>query len=113
MGMKNFSCHGYTVKASTLAVMLPEEHRARYTELSEGQDWEEAQKILDEHLPDDIAVPHLFLMYEEFESEDLETGEMYASWDTDELFEMIPLTGLELLRRYNVNPELNRWVAWG
>ena len=114
MGMRHYGNHGYTVKASELIVTMPGEHQDRFKTLVEEGDWEEAQNMIDEHLTVDIPIPYLFVMSDEtHDSDGLEMGEMYAVWDTDELFEMIPLTGLELLKQQNINPELNNWVSYG
>jgi hypothetical protein len=114
MSNHNYSCHGYTVKASELAPLLPEEHQSLYSTLVSNGDWEEAQKMLDDHLPSKgLPQPYLFLMEEEYESEDLEIGEMYASWDNNDLFEMVPRPELKALNRKNINPTLSRWVTWG
>ena len=115
MSMNNYSCHGYTVRALILADLIPNDkgQRDQFLGALKDHDVEEAQNIMDDELDGDLPLPFLFLMGDEWESEDLERGEIYASWDQEELYELVPLTALELLKQKNVNPELNRWVSWG
>ncbi len=113
MSMRNYSNYGHTVKASELTKLLPEEVRAEYELFLKEGDWERGSELLAKHLPKQYPCPELFLMCEEYESEDLEEGEVYACWNQEDLFVITPKQGMIALEGCEVTPTPSRWVTWG
>jgi hypothetical protein len=111
--MRNYGNHGHTVKASELTKLLPEDMREEYERLLGEGDWEGGTTFLWEHLPKQYPPPDLFLMCDEYESETLERGEVYACWDQKDLFVVTPKQEMMDLAAVGITPELNQWVTWG
>lgn len=113
MSMHNYACHAYTVEANQLTKLLPPAVQNEYTDLLYRGDWEGAQDLLKDHFPRQYSLPWLFVMDDEFESQDLEVGLIYAAWNLDDLYTVIPKSGLAYLRREGVSPQSTSWVAFG
>lgn len=112
--MKNYGASGYLIKASDLEPLLPVLHRVEYRELLESMDQEEIQNFLSENWPANFPpFNDVYIHAEEDESEDLEHGEIYVSFDESDLFVKTPTPAFEVLKAANVEPKFQRWVQWG
>jgi len=111
--MRNYGNHGYTVKASELTPLLPENKRQEYNTLLEAGNWGGAGCLLEEYLPTQFPCPELFQMQPEYESEDLKVDEIYATWDREQLFEQKMTLEMQALNSAGVTPEMSNWVTWG
>ena len=114
MSMKNYGASGYLIKASDIEPFLPVLHRVEYRELLENGDWEGIQEFLEENLPP-IFPPccEVYLHSDENESEDLEHGEIYVTFDESDLFVKTPTPIMQALETAKVAPKYQRWVQWG
>lgn len=114
MSNRNNGYSGYTVKASELTKLLAPAFQTPYEELIEHGDREEAHKFLDINLPSHFPRPEsVFWLNDEDESDDLEIGEMYATFAESALFVKSPTLELENLKYCGVIPELSNWVIFG
>ncbi len=116
MSMKNYSSHGYLVKASELTKLLPTQFQRQYTAAVEGGDWEKAKGILDDHFPDQLPpVECVFTMSDDAELDDdqLQKGEVYAQFDETDLFKKVPTLPHANLMVEGIKPIFRSWVDYG
>jgi hypothetical protein len=114
MSMKNYAGSGWLIKASDIEPLLPVLHRVKYRELLENGDWEGIQDFLSENWPDNLPkFNDVYLHADEDESEDLEHGEIYVSFDESDLFVKTPTPAFAAMKSANVEPKFQRWVQWG
>ena len=112
MSMRNFGNHGHTVLALKLTELLPTDKRLDYLNFLRTGDLDAAGDLLSENLPKKFPCPELFLMRDEYESEQLEVGEIYAMWNPADLFVITERPELKALKKKGIDPELSNWVSW-
>ena len=57
MSNRENPCAGYLIEAAKLAVFIPEDQRPAFHDALAEHDFEEAVKLLDQFIPDDVACP--------------------------------------------------------
>lgn len=112
MSMRNFGCHGYVVKAETLAHLLPDDVQPAFANAIDAEDEDLVRELIENHLPDQYPTPEIFRLPSEGESEDIEIGPVYVHWDAEQLYERKPRAELQLLQTAGIDPALANWVVW-
>jgi hypothetical protein len=114
MGMHNSGASGYLVKASQLTSHLPKAARADYLKAIEDQDADAVAAILENNMPKNFPkFESAFTFADEWESDELEAGEVYVCFPDDELYVKIETDAFEAIKKAGVIPEFQRWVTWG
>lgn len=114
MSMHNTAASGHVLKASDLTKHLPRSIQEQYAKFVEEGDNESVETLLRDHLP--RAFPpfeSVFVMNDEWESDQLERGEMYVCFDESDLFTKTPTSQMLALERVHLSPTFSRWVTWG
>ena len=116
MANRENPCAGYLVLASDLKAVLPLEVQPKLQEAIDEADWEETSKLLDEHWPGTFPkFNSVFLLGDEDTGDcEMERGEIYVQFDTEDLYIQTPTIGLENLRAAGVrDPGYHQWTIWG
>lgn len=113
--MSNSAAFGYIVKASQLTSLLPQVQRAKYKRLIRQQDTESLDNLLGTHLPERCPdFESVFVVGDEWESEDLRRGEVYVEFSEDLLFKPREETfAMQFMRKVKAEPKMQRWVEFG
>ena len=116
MSMRHVGGYGYVVEVEKLASILPLSLIPKFQELCQAKDPMAIAEFLDENLINiggSCLCPDIFKLSEEDESDDLEVGKVYACWDVNDLYTLIPSTKLHELRAKGINPLERSWVKFG
>ena len=89
MSNRENPCAGYVIAASKLEVFIPEDQRPAFNDALAEHDFEEAVKLLDQAIPNDVACPsEIFILSDTDTGDgDLEEGVPYAYFDEEDLYE--------------------------
>lgn len=113
MSMREVPCSGNLVIASELTKLLSVELQGEYVSAIDNQDWEEAECILSDHLPSTFPRPSsVFVVNEEDSNEEMEAGEMYVSFDDDELYVKTKTPELVMLESAGIQPKFQQWTVF-
>jgi hypothetical protein len=116
MSNRENPCAGYLIEASKLEVFLSDNSRPAFHHALEEHDFEEALKVLDQAIPDDVACPtEIFILSDTDTGDvDLEEGVPYAYFDEEDLYEMREKPDLIRLREtIGETPAAHSWTIWG
>ena len=108
-------CAGYLIEASKLAVFLPDDRRPAFDECLEDHDFDQALKLLDQAIPNDVARPTEILVLSDTDTGDgdLEQDTPYAYFDEDDLYEKREKPYLIRLReKIGEAPAAHSWTIW-
>jgi hypothetical protein len=107
---------GYLIEAAKLAILIPEDQRAAFNQALANHDFEQAVKLLDQFVPDDVACPSAIFVLSDTDTgdDDLEEGVPYAFFDEDDLYEKREKPDLVRLREtIGEAPTAHSWTIWG
>jgi hypothetical protein len=116
MSNKENPCAGHLIEATKLAVLIPEDQRAVFNHALTEHDFEEAIKLLDQAIPDDVVSPSQIFVLSDTDTGDgeMEEGVPYAFFDEGDLYEKREKPDLIRLReKIGEAPTAHSWTIWG
>ena len=116
MSNKENPSSGHLIEAAKLAVLIPEDQRAVFNDALANHDFEQAVKLLNQFVPDDVACPSAIFVLSDTDTGDgeLEEGVPYAFFDEDDLYEKQEKSDLIRLReKIGEAPTAHSWTIWG
>jgi hypothetical protein len=113
MSMHHYGASGYVVNAKELISLLPDSVKDEFLVGIHNEDEELVSDILDANLPKWLPSYGLFHINDEDEPNNLEVGEMYVSFSTDDLYVRQPRPELIALNEAGISPVWEQWAKFG
>jgi hypothetical protein len=117
MSMREYPTSGFVVKAEALIPLLPITNQQEAREILAdwlNEKWSLCDYLgdfLPEHFPRPVEVFELGA--EDTPDEEMERGVVYAVFDEDDLYEMVPTSKMQEMDANGAKPQYRNWSTWG